>query len=128
VVSFFVDIIIELSNEVHFVYLIKSFSQRWFLHILEKRMNRNASCLFRKMFSFVICHSLIIIMETDFLWSQKQKASHLVIMLLGQSNEISSVLFFRVCIVDNHAFSFQNLFLSHFVTFFLCFQCIPVNS
>lgn len=127
-VSFFVDIIVELGKEVHLINLVKSFSQSWFLHILEKCVNWNASCLFRKMFSFVICHSLIIIVETDLLRSQKQKASHFVIVLLGQSNKISSVLFLRVCIVDNHAFSFQNLFLSHFVTFFLCFQCIPVHS
>ncbi len=113
-------VIIELRNKVYIMNLIKSFFRSRLLNIFEESVNWNTTCFWWQMLPFVINHSLIIIMEANLFWSQKSKTSHFVSMLLCQSNEISSVLFFRICVVNNYTVTFKYLLLSNFITLFFC--------
>ena len=75
-----------------------------------------------------IYYSLLIIMETNFFGSQEEEASRLVAVLLGQVQEVLSVLLLRVRVVYDYAFARLNVLLRHFVAFLLCFEGVAVDS
>lgn len=107
---------------------VKSLSDFRLFHIFEKSMNGNTSCLSRKMLSFLISDSLVIIVETHLFCCHKPETSDFDAVLFGQPNKICSVLFFWICIVNYDAFTFQNLLFSYLVAFFFCFQGISIDS
>lgn len=127
-ISLFVSFIIKFCNKVDLMDFIKSLSSWWFFNIFEKSVNRNGSSFWWQMLSFIISNSLVVIMETNFFWSQESKTSEVYSMFLGQSDEISSIIFLRVCIVNNNTVSLQNLLLSDLITFLFCLQSISIYS
>ena len=64
-ISFSVSLIMELSNKIDFFYLIESLGNRWLLHVFPISSNSYLSSFSWKMFSYLICFTLIIIMSTN---------------------------------------------------------------
>ena len=120
-VCFLVVIVLELSDEVYFFHLVKAFIGWWLLQVLEPWMNWYFACFAWKMFSLIVCYPLVIVMEADVLVWEEIETSHLIIVFLGQINEIFPIFSFGICIINYHTFSFLYETFSHFVTFFFCF-------
>ena len=64
-ISFSVSFVMELSNKIDFFYLIESLGKRWLLHVFPISSNSYLSSFSWKMFSYLICFTLIIIMSTN---------------------------------------------------------------
>ena len=64
-ISFSVSFVMELSNKIDFFYLIESLANRWLLHVFPISSNSYLSSFSWKMFSYLICFTLIIIMSTN---------------------------------------------------------------
>jgi hypothetical protein len=120
--------IIKLGHKIHLMNLIKSLLRLRLFYVLEECVDWNASCFSGQMLSFFIANSLIIVVETHFLCCHKSETSHFDSVLFSQSDEISSVLLFRIGIVNYDTFPFENLFFCHFVTFFFCLQRVSIHT
>jgi len=127
-IELFICIAIELSYEVDLVYFIESLIKLRLFFVFEESMDGNGAGFSRQMLSLIVCNSLVVVVETNILRSQELKTSHLVVIFLGKPDEIGPVFFLRVCVVNDHAVSFFDLFLSNFVALLFCLQSVPVYS
>ena len=120
--------IIKLCYKIHLINFVKSFHQLRLFYVFEERVDWNTSSFSRQMLSFFITNSLIIVVETNFFCCHKSEASHLDSVFFSQSNKVSSVFLFWICVINYNTFSFENLFFCHFVTFFFCLQSISIHT
>jgi hypothetical protein len=67
-------------------------------------------------------------MEAGVFGSIEEEASYGIVILLSQVNEVLAILFFSVCIVDDHALPIFDLPFSNFVAFFFGFECIAIHT
>lgn len=67
-------------------------------------------------------------METDIFSRSEIEATDLIVVPVGELDEVSSVLFPRCCVVNDNAATFLHFFFSGFVTFLFGFQSVSVDS
>ena len=80
------------------------------------------------MFTFVVSHSLVIVVEADLLGGQHFETSYLDTVSLGHVNEVFSVLFLGIGVVNDHTIAFGQFLTCNFITFFFSLESVPVNS
>ena len=119
--------ILKPSDEVDLIHLVKTLAHGRLLLVLEKRMDGNRASLPRQVFALVVGHPLVIVVETHIFGGQHLEATHLDAVLLGQVDEIPSVLFLGVGVVDHHALALPQRLVCHFVALLFGFQGVAVD-
>ena len=127
-VEIFVLVVGEFSDEVDLVDLIETLADLRLFLVLEKCVDWNRASFSGKMLSLVIGNPLVIVMEADILGSHHLEASHLHSLLLGKIDEVLSVLFLGICVVDYHTLALGKVLVSHLVALLFCLQSVPVYS